>query len=361
MQVVFVWYHFFAAKEWYNWIRIYIACYVWMTGFGNFSFFWVRKDFSAWRAVKMLFRLDFLVLVVCAAVSNEYMVYYICAMHTYWFISVYCVMGVFSSWNQSRVHMAAKLLIYAAFNAIIFDVPSVAGYVFRPLAPILRLDDNPHDDLHEWIFRAGLDHWVCFVGMLCAYNYPYWESFIKFLEGDFNSRGRWSLLGVAGRGDLVKCVVVAVLGGLFAVWYAFILPLEKFTYNRVHPYTSWMPIVVYIVGRNLWPALRTRYVHLFAWLGKVTLETYLSQLHIYLQSNAKHLITYLPGYPLLNFALSTIIYLSASYKLFHITTEFSAFLLPQDRRLMVRNAGCALVVLAVAALAASLLRLSQIA
>ena len=37
MQVMFVWYHYFAAKEWYNWIRVYIACYVWMTGFGNLS------------------------------------------------------------------------------------------------------------------------------------------------------------------------------------------------------------------------------------------------------------------------------------------------------------------------------------
>jgi len=36
MQVMFVWYHYFAAKEWYNWIRVYIACYVWMTGFGKF-------------------------------------------------------------------------------------------------------------------------------------------------------------------------------------------------------------------------------------------------------------------------------------------------------------------------------------
>ena len=38
MQVMFVWYHYFAAKEWYNWIRIYIAAYVWMTGFGTNSF-----------------------------------------------------------------------------------------------------------------------------------------------------------------------------------------------------------------------------------------------------------------------------------------------------------------------------------
>jgi len=35
MQVMFVWYHYFAAKETYNWIRVFIACYVWMTGFGQ--------------------------------------------------------------------------------------------------------------------------------------------------------------------------------------------------------------------------------------------------------------------------------------------------------------------------------------
>jgi len=39
MQIIFLLYHYFAAKETYNFIRILIACYVWMTGFGNFSFF----------------------------------------------------------------------------------------------------------------------------------------------------------------------------------------------------------------------------------------------------------------------------------------------------------------------------------
>lgn len=39
-------YHYFAAKEIYNAIRVFIAAYVWMTGFGNFSYYYVRKDFS---------------------------------------------------------------------------------------------------------------------------------------------------------------------------------------------------------------------------------------------------------------------------------------------------------------------------
>ena len=35
MQVMFVWYHYFKAAETYNAIRVFIAAYVWMTGFGE--------------------------------------------------------------------------------------------------------------------------------------------------------------------------------------------------------------------------------------------------------------------------------------------------------------------------------------
>jgi hypothetical protein len=42
-------YHYFAAAEIYNAIRIFIAAYVWMTGFGNFSYYYIRKDFSLAR------------------------------------------------------------------------------------------------------------------------------------------------------------------------------------------------------------------------------------------------------------------------------------------------------------------------
>lgn len=46
MQILFVLYHFFAAKEMYNIIRVFIAAYVWMTGYGNFFFFYKTNDYS---------------------------------------------------------------------------------------------------------------------------------------------------------------------------------------------------------------------------------------------------------------------------------------------------------------------------
>jgi hypothetical protein len=49
MQVLFLLYHYFEARELYNAIRIFIAGYVWMTGFGNFSYYYRTGDFSIGR------------------------------------------------------------------------------------------------------------------------------------------------------------------------------------------------------------------------------------------------------------------------------------------------------------------------
>jgi len=302
----------------------------------------------------MLFRLDFLVIVICAVVSNAYVVYYICGMHTYWFLSVYATMAICSSYNDHRVVMAVKLCLYAVFNALVFELPSVGHFVFRPLTfvvglkrPDLAINSTTvqeNGDLHEWLFRVGLDHWACLVGMLCAYNYPHWESFMQRIESDKRQLPVFGIQTV----NVVKSAILLVMVSVFVLWYAiFASETSKVEYNKLHPYTSSIPIITFIVVRNLWPCLRTHYIGLFAWLGKITLETYLSQLHIYLQSNAAHLISYIDSnrYPLLNFSIATAIYLIISFRLFHITNSLSSFFLPTNIKLLYRR--CGLVVLVV--------------
>lgn len=80
VQVLFLLYHYFEAKELYNAIRLFIAAYVWMTGFGNFSYYYVRKDFTLGRFAHMMWRLNFFVFFCCAVLSNSYVLYYICPM-----------------------------------------------------------------------------------------------------------------------------------------------------------------------------------------------------------------------------------------------------------------------------------------
>lgn len=73
MQFCFLLYHYYHAEEVYNAIRIMITCYVWMTGFGNFSFFYLKADYGWVRVLQMLWRLNFLVLFLCLTQGTTYM------------------------------------------------------------------------------------------------------------------------------------------------------------------------------------------------------------------------------------------------------------------------------------------------
>ncbi|XP_048575373.1 protein REDUCED WALL ACETYLATION 1 isoform X2 [Nematostella vectensis] len=322
------------TEEWKGWmqevfnsIRCYIGAYVWMTGFGNFSYFWIKKDYSIFRLLKMMFRLNFLVVMVMAVTNHEFVRYYICAMHTYWFLSVYVMMAVGKQHNANRKVMAAKFIIYLVFNLLIFDVPGASWKIFWPFQFILNVKGN----LRYWIFRSTLDHLATWVGMLCAYNYPYLERLLSWLdrshESDREKHRAW----------LLKGAITLIVLGAVTLWSHYILMLDRKTYMVIHPFTSWIPILGYIWLRNCFPYLRKTYLNLFAWLGKITLETYLSQIHIYMIADAQKQVVYIPRYPMLNFLLSTVIYVALSYVLFHKTLFFNSYIFPKNMRVVCKN------------------------
>jgi hypothetical protein len=99
---------------------------------------------------------------------------------------------------------------------------------------------------------------------------------------------------------------------MLTLWYQHVYVLPKVEYNRLHPYTSWIPITVWIVLRNMTPSMRTYSLGIYGWLGTITLETYISQFHTWLTTGIpdgqpKMLLSFLPAaeYPLLNFAMAT--------------------------------------------------------
>ena len=65
-------------------------------------------------------------------------------------------------------------------------------------------------------------------------------------------------------------MVVAAIG-VFGWYYTQYFSLPKREYNKVHPFTSWIPLICYIVLRNATATLRGKYMHLFTWCGKVSL------------------------------------------------------------------------------------------
>jgi len=244
MQTGFVLYHYFNAQELYNVIRLFIAAYVWMTGFGNFSFFWTRKDYSVVRTVKMLIRLNLLVAFVAIALNKEYMLYYVCPLHTTFFLLTYATMGIGHSRNGNPGWIPFKLGVVFVVLFLVFDVPGVFEIVWSPLYWLMSYRDS----LHEWQFRSTLDHYATWIGMVCAYGLPHFERWLLGVEAHPSARHRALAKG---------CLAGASLLGI-GTWVYCYFTMPKFDYNQHHPYVSWAPILGYLFLRNLTPFLRQR-------------------------------------------------------------------------------------------------------
>eukprot|EP00878_Enallax_costatus_P002338 GHUV01002514.1.p1 GENE.GHUV01002514.1~~GHUV01002514.1.p1 ORF type:complete len:554 (+),score=112.56 GHUV01002514.1:827-2488(+) len=328
MQVLFLLYHYFEAREFYNAIRIFIAGYVWMTGFGNFSYYYRTGDFSIGRFCQMMWRLNFLVIFCCIVLQNSYMLYYICPMHTIFTVFVYASLGIAPQLNKTPAWMWTKIALCFVAIFILWDIKAVFYAIWSPLDWFVGYTDprKPagQDRMHEWYFRSGLDRYIWIWGMICAYLHPHATKLLHTVDE----------MPVVKR-YTVRALILAGVGVVFSIYYSNVYSLPKLEYNKVHPYTSWIPLTLWIIVRNITPKMRIWSMRLYGWLGCITLETYLCQFHIWLHSDLpdgqpKYLLSIVPGYPMINFAVVTALYIFISNRLFHLTNELKERIVPHD-------------------------------
>jgi len=191
-----------------------------------------------------------------------------------------------------------------------FEISDRIFYIFwSPLTFLFSL----HGTLYEWHFRTTLDHYATWMGMVFAI---YYDSIYKFLTNYM--KGKY----------ILKIIIVTICLIIILIWYQFVYRHDKYTYNAMHPYTESIPIFIYIILRNIHDPLRPYYSKFLAWMGQITLETYIFQYHLYMINDAKSILTVIPNYPLCNFIIVSIFYVLISRVAFNATNTLRNFFYP---------------------------------
>ncbi len=278
MQLIFLLYHYYRATWVYNEVRIFVSCYVWLTGFGNFMYFSKKKDFSLARVVSILIRINLLTLELMLANGTSMMLYYVIPLHTGFFLLTWL-----TCWCIERTGRPKTILLVT----LVFLM-----FVFEWWKPFQG----------DVAFRFGLDRYSNWWGMVCAY--------IQLNHSRNIHYGIALLIGIA------CCSTWYVVWGHEA---------DKYIYNPSHPYIVIVPIVGYIAIRNCHPILRKHYCKGLAWVGGGTLETYVLQFHILMCQNVQHILVLIPGFKVFNTCVISVLFFVVSWVTREITVRIQFY------------------------------------
>ncbi|XP_070778063.1 N-acetylneuraminate (7)9-O-acetyltransferase isoform X1 [Enoplosus armatus] len=339
MQLVILIYHISGASAFipvYMHVRVLVAAYLFQTGYGHFSFFWLKGDFGLYRVCQVLFRLNFLVLVLCVVMDRAYQFYYFVPLVTFWFVVIYATLAMWPQILQKKANnsgmwhlvVLAKLLGLLLFICVFAFSQGFFESIFSvwPFSKLFELNGS----IHEWWFRWKLDRFAVIHGMLFAFIY------LVLQKRQVLSEGKGEALFSAKISNLLLFLsVVSFI--TYSIWASSCK--TKTECNEMHPYISVVQILAFILIRNIPGYARSIYSSFFAWFGKISLELFICQYHIWLAADTKGILVLIPGNPSLNIMVSTFIFVCVAHEISLITNDLAQVVIPKDSVALLKRLG----------------------
>ncbi|KAJ1418673.1 Cas1p 10 TM acyl transferase domain [Sesbania bispinosa] len=188
---------------------------------------------------------------------------------------VYGALGILNKYNEIGSVIAVKFLACFLVVILVWEIPGVFEWVWSPFTFLLGYTDPSKPQLpllHEWHFRSGLDRYIWIIGMIYAYYHPTVERWMEKLE-ETEIKRRIS----------IKAAVVLISS---------VMAWEDYTGDLHLPDPH---------------------------LVKVRCSRWSTQIVAFL----------IPEYPMLNFMLTTSIYVAISYRLFDLTNTLKIAFVPR--------------------------------
>jgi hypothetical protein len=286
MQAILLIYHYTHGSKtlWiYEIVRLLVASYLFMTGFGHTLYFIKSDNYSLKRVASVLIRLNLLSCVLPYIMRTDCVFYYFAPLVSFWFLVIYFTLKIGRQRNSKFNFVLTKIILSALCTTAFTMIPGVLEFV----SSLLKYTCAISWDLKEWRFRTFLDMYIVYVGMILAIIYQQYSTrttapkqaidnllrltktysdiftFITFFAALFLLPGFWALTGRSP---------------------------DKEDYNWWQPYISFIPILSFVTLRNSHDILRKYHSTAFAWLGRCSLETYVLQYHIWLAGDTSGLL-----------------------------------------------------------------------
>ncbi|SCV67287.1 BQ2448_5933 [Microbotryum intermedium] len=314
MQIAILIYHYLDASKIsgiYNPIRVLVAAYLFMSGYGHLSFFLKKADFGFARVANILIRLNLLTVVLSYLMNTDYLSYYFSPLVTIWFGIIWVTMWIGHQHNDKPAFLVSKLVVAAGLTAAYFEIEGPLEATFSIINTIFATAWNAK----EWRFRVTLDMWIVWIGMLTAY------AFILIKDNRLTEHPSWA-----------QWQRSTIIGSAISMAGYFIFELSrpnKFVYNASHPYVAAIPVLAFVVLRNATPYLRSTSSKFFIFFGQCSLETFIIQFHFFIAGDTRGIIMMIPGGPFLrpiNFIVTSTVFVYISNQVATATGSLTSWI-----------------------------------
>ncbi|KAI0481562.1 10 TM acyl transferase domain found in Cas1p-domain-containing protein [Xylaria cf. heliscus] len=284
MQGIILLYHFNYASQtlWvYKIVRVLISMYFFLSAYGHTLYLLRTGDYSFKRVAVVLFRINALSALLPFMMGTSYSSYYFAPAVTFYYLVIYVMLRTLRENNDDPWPLAMKVLVTASFTSMFITTPGCLEMATDVLLGVFRMSF----DVHELRFRLALDRYIVFVGVMVA-SLVHTATATDAREV-FTTKGSPRLFDSGRPRFWVVCSVGLVL-------YLFFTQSglsSKQSYNDAHPYISWIPVLAVVTLRNLYTPAQKVFLAIPAALGRMSLETYILQYHIWLGGDATAKLT----------------------------------------------------------------------
>ncbi|KAI6774374.1 hypothetical protein HG531_001223 [Fusarium graminearum] len=249
-------------------VSLCVGAYIFQTGYVHTLDFMNKKGFSFNHAASTLFRLNILSCLLAYFMDTDYMTYHLSPLLSFWFLVVYATVAVDRQQNNELKFLLVKICTSCMIISFIFLDTPFTSWTFNILQGIFKIQWR----VEEWQRSVTLDLFIAYVGMLAA------------VIGREMKKAEVSV-----RLGLRVCLA---FGGLFSIlhYLSFTSHVRESSYMKWHPYVSAIPILGFVMLRNIPWSTRNYHSRAMVWLGRCSLGTYTLQFHILLAADSKGIL-----------------------------------------------------------------------